>query len=194
MKSEIIKSGTYKGKESLFLDMAELKTGDHMDESLLSSVSERFSRIKVRESDDNFVFIFGDDPFRYQGISAFEEFLKGVADFKFKLFAVTPGNIMPQKSFAEIFAHMELHPDYARVKHFYERGVLESYGKFDSYAVFRFNHGDRKEMVARFIKDFKLNEMEKFMILSRKFTYTQMDIAKYMASEGIKNVNYQFES
>lgn len=194
MKSEIIKSGRYKGKVSLFLDMAELKTGDDIDESLLSSVSDRLSRIKVRESDDNFVLIFGDDPFRYQGISAFKEFLKGVADFKFKLFAVTPGNIMPQSSFAETFAHIELHPDYARAKHFYERGVLESYSKYDSYAVFRFNHGDMKEMVARFIKDLGLNEMEKFMVLSRKFTYTQMDIAKYLASEGIKNVNYQFES
>ncbi|WP_393971692.1 hypothetical protein OXIME_000269 [Oxyplasma meridianum] len=194
MKSEIIKSGRYKGKESLFLDMREIKTGDKIDESLLSSVSERFSRIKVRESDDNFIFIYGDDPFRYQGISAFGRFLKGITDFKFKLLVVTYGNIMPQKSFAEIFSHIEIHPDYARVKHFYERGVLESYGKFDSYAVFRFNHGDRKEMVARFIHDFKLNEMEKFMVLSRKFTYTQMDIAKYLATQGIKNVSYQFES
>ena len=194
MKSAIIKSGKYKGKESLFLDMAELKTGNDIDESLLSSVSDRFSRIKVRESDDNFVFIFGDDPFRYQGISAFEQFLKGISDFKFKLFAVTPGNVMPQNPFAKNFTHIELHPDYTRTNHFYERGVLELYGKFDSYAVFRFNHGDRKEIVARFIKDFKMNEMEKYVILSKKFTYTQMDIAKYLASEGIKNINYQFEN
>lgn len=193
MKSAVIKSGKFKGKEGLFLGMSEVMSENQMDESLLYLVSDRLSRIKVRESDDNFVFIFGDDPFRYQGISRFEEFLKGIVDFKFKLLAVTPGNVMPQKSFAQIFTCIELHPDYERKRHFYERGVLDSYGKFDSYVIFRFNHGDQKEAVARFIKDFNINEMEKYIILSSKFTYTQIDIAKYMASEGIKNVSYQFE-
>ena len=194
MKTAVIKSGKFKGKSALFLEMSEIMNGNQLDESLLSSVSDRFSRIKVRESDDNFVFIFGEDPFRYQGVSRFEEFLRGLADLKFKIFAVTPGNVWPQTSFAKCFTYLEIHPDYGRIRHFYERGVLNSYGKFNSYAVFRFNHGDQKEVVAKFIQDFDLNGMEKYIILSNKFTYTQMDIAKYMVSEGIRNVNYQFEA
>ena len=76
MKSAVIKSGKFKGKEGLFLGMSEVMSENQMDESLLYLVSDRLSRIKVRE-------MLGDYYFRKFGMDVRGLRFPGLISYKF---------------------------------------------------------------------------------------------------------------